>query len=62
MSSDILTFEEAVEYSKIAKKISYKIAVAKKIPAFRMGEFGCFKKTEIEEWIKNNQNAKIGTE
>ena len=59
MSSDILTFEEAVEYSKIAKKIGYKIAVAKKIPAFRMGEFRYFKKTEI---VKNNQKAKIGTE
>ena len=51
MSSDILTFEEAVEYSKIAKKIGYKIAVVR-----------CLKKTEMEEWKKNNQNAKIGSE
>ena len=58
MSSDILTVEEVAEYLKLAKKTVYKMAVEGTIPAFRVGKFWRFKKTEIEEWIKNNRKAK----
>lgn len=58
MSSDILTVEEVAEYLKLAKKTVYKMAVEGTIPAFRVGKFWRFKKTEIEEWIKNNRRAK----
>lgn len=53
MMSDILTVEEVAEYLKLAKKTVYKLASEKKIPAFRVGKFWRFKKTDIEEWIKN---------
>ena len=46
------------EYLKLAKKTVYKMAVEGTIPAFRVGKFWRFKKTEIEEWIKNNRKAK----
>lgn len=55
MSSDILTVDEVAEYLKITKKTVYKMAVEKKIPAFRVGKFWRFKKTEIDEWIKSNR-------
>ena len=58
MSSDILTVEEVAVYLKLAKKTVYKMAVEGTIPAFRVGKFWRFKKTEIEEWIKNNRKAK----
>ena len=55
MTSDILTVEEVAEYLKLAKKTVYKMAVEKKIPAFRVGKFWRFRKTEIDEWIKSNR-------
>ena len=53
MSGDILTVEDVAEYLKLAKKTVYKLAAEKKIPAFRVGKFWRFRKTEIDEWIKN---------
>ena len=58
MSSDILTVEEVAEYLKLAKKTVYKMAMEETIPAFRVGKFWRFKKTEIEDWIKENRKPK----
>ena len=55
MSSDILTVEEVAEYLKLAKKTVYNMDVERKIPAFRVGKFWRFRKTEIDEWIKSNR-------
>lgn len=55
MNSDILTVEEVANYLKLTKKTVYKLAADKKIPAFKIGKFWRFKKTEIDEWIKSNR-------
>ena len=57
MNNDILTVEELAEYLKLAKKTVYKLAIEEKIPAFRVGKFWRFKKTEIESWIKKNHTT-----
>ena len=35
--SDILTIAEVAEYLKVAERTIYRLAAAKKIPAFRVG-------------------------
>lgn len=54
MNNDILTVEEVAEYLKLAKKTVYKLATEERIPAFRIGKFWRFKRTEIETWIQKN--------
>lgn len=53
MDNEILTVEEVATYLKLAKKTVYKLIAEKQIPAFRVGKFWRFKKSEIEQWINN---------
>ena len=50
--SDILTISEVAEYLKLAERTLYRLAGAKKIPAFRVGGTWRFSRADIDSWIK----------
>ena len=51
--SDVLTITEVAEYLKVAERTLYRLAAAKKIPAFKVGGTWRFLRAEIDQWIKS---------
>jgi len=51
-NSDILTITEVAEYLKVAERTLYRLAAAKKIPAFKVGGTWRFSREDIDSWIK----------
>ena len=49
---DILTIIEVAEYLKVAERTMYRLAAAKKIPAFKVGGTWRFSRADIDAWIK----------
>lgn len=54
-SSDgsILTIKEVADYLKVNERTVYRLAGAKKIPAFKVGGNWRFQRSDIEQWIKS---------
>ncbi len=50
--SGILTIKEVAEYLKVTERTIYRLAAAKKIPAFKVGGTWRFSKAEINQWIQ----------
>lgn len=48
----IFTLEEVAAYLKVGKRTVYRLAAAKKIPAFKVGGTWRFPRQEIDQWIK----------
>jgi excisionase family DNA binding protein len=48
----ILTIPEIAKYLKVTERTIYKLAAARKIPAFKVGGSWRFSKAEIDHWIK----------
>ena len=46
MSDEILTIKEVAEFLKVNERTVYRLAAAKKIPAFKVGNAWRFKKVE----------------
>ena len=61
-ASDILTILEVARYLKVAERTVYRLAAAKKIPAFKVGGAWRFSRAEIEQWIKNQSSVVPGTD
>ena len=55
-NSDIMTIKELSEYLKIAEKTAYRFALEKKIPGFKVVAAWRFRKSEIDGWIKEQEN------
>jgi len=53
--NDIMTVKELADYLKIAEKTAYRFALEKKIPGFKVGNAWRFRKTEINDWIKEQE-------
>jgi excisionase family DNA binding protein len=51
--TDILTILEVATFLKVAQRTVYRLAAAKKIPAFKVGGVWRFSRAEIEEWIRH---------
>lgn len=49
---EILTLDEVAAYLKAGKRTVYRLAAAKKIPAFKVGGTWRFLRTDIDRWIK----------
>lgn len=49
--SGILTIKEVAEYLKVTERTIYRLAAAKKIPAFKVGGTWRFRTTDIDGWI-----------
>lgn len=50
--SDILTIVEVATYLKVAERTVYRLAAAKKLPAFKVGGAWRFSRSAIDSWIK----------
>lgn len=48
----ILTIKEVADYLKVNERTVYRLAGAKKIPAFKVGGTWRFVRSDIEQWIK----------
>ena len=62
MSDEILTIKEVAEFLKVNERTVYRLAAAKKIPGFKVGNAWRFKKAEIDQWIseQSSQGTKDG--
>ena len=49
---EILTIEEAIQFSKLGKTTLYRLARAGKVPARKIGREWQFVKSQLIEWIK----------
>jgi excisionase family DNA binding protein len=58
--SDILTITEVAEYLKVAERTLYRLAAAKKIPAFKVGGAWRFPRADIDQWIKRQTAELLG--
>jgi excisionase family DNA binding protein len=48
---EILTIREIADYLKVTERTIYRLAGAKKIPAFKVGGTWRFRKADIDNWI-----------
>ncbi|MBN9231208.1 MAG: helix-turn-helix domain-containing protein [Legionella sp.] len=53
--SDIMLIKELANYLKIAEKTAYRFASEGKVPGFKVGSAWRFRKSEIDQWIKNQE-------
>ena len=51
-AGEILTLKEVAEYLKVTERTIYRLAGAKKIPAFKVGGTWRFSRADIDEWIR----------
>lgn len=49
---EILTLRQVAEFLKVTDRTIYRLAAAKKIPAFKVGGTWRFSKAEITDWIQ----------
>jgi excisionase family DNA binding protein len=56
----ILTLDEVAAYLKVGKRTVYRLAAAKKIPAFKVGGIWRFCRADIEGWIKQQSAVDQG--
>ena len=59
---DILTILEVAKYLKVAERTVYRLAAAKKIPAFKVGGSWRFSRAEIDQWIRRQSSVVPGTD
>jgi len=51
-TGEIFTLDEVATYLKVGKRTVYRLAAAKKIPAFKVGGAWRFSRADIDTWIK----------
>ena len=49
---EILTIKQVADYLKVTERTIYRLAAAKKIPAFKVGGTWRFSLADIDSWIK----------
>lgn len=52
---EIFTIKEVSGYLKLAEKTSYRLASEGKLPGFKVGGSWRFRKSEIDAWIKEQE-------
>jgi excisionase family DNA binding protein len=55
-NDNILTIKELSLYLKLAEKTAYRLASDGKLPGFKVGGAWRFRKSEIDQWIKNQED------
>uniref|UniRef100_UPI00218247B8 methylation-associated defense system helix-turn-helix domain-containing protein MAD1 n=1 Tax=Pseudomonas brassicacearum TaxID=930166 RepID=UPI00218247B8 len=53
----MLTLDDVAAYLKVGKRTVYRLAAAKKIPAFKVGGTWRFSRADIDMWIKQQSMA-----
>lgn len=54
---DILTIKELAEHLKVNERTIYRLASAKKIPAFKVGGSWRFSRLDIDRWISEQSST-----
>jgi excisionase family DNA binding protein len=57
---EILTLKEVAGYLKVTERTIYRLAGAKKIPAFKVGGTWRFSRADIDEWIRRQSGDLAG--
>ncbi len=55
----IMTIVEVADYLKVTERTIYRLAAAKKIPAFKVGGSWRFPRADIDAWIKQQSMAML---
>jgi len=55
--ADILMIKDVAEYLKVTERTIYRLAAAKKIPAFKVGGSWRFSRSDIDRWIKQQSST-----
>jgi len=58
---EILTIKQVADYLKITERTIYRLAAAKKIPAFKVGGTWRFSRADIDSWIKQQSMEALDT-
>jgi excisionase family DNA binding protein len=58
MENDIMTIKEVADYLKLNEKTAYRLVLDGKIPGFKVGGSWRFRKSQIEEWIREQAQCK----
>jgi excisionase family DNA binding protein len=58
-TSGIMTIGEVADYLKVTERTIYRLAAAKKIPAFKVGGSWRFSKADIDGWISRQSTADL---
>lgn len=53
---EILTIKQVADYLKVTERTIYRLAAAKKIPAFKVGGTWRFSRADIESWIREQSS------
>lgn len=59
---EVMTLPEVAACLKVTERTIYRLAGAKKIPAFKVGGVWRFRKTDIEAWINSQSVESEGGE
>ena len=59
--SEIVTIKQVADYLKVTERTIYRLAAAKKIPAFKVGGMWRFSRADIENWIKQQSMDALDT-
>lgn len=60
---EILTIKQVADFLKVTERTIYRLAAAKKIPAFKVGGTWRFSRADIDSWIRQQgMQAREGTE
>jgi excisionase family DNA binding protein len=54
--------KDVAEYLKVTERTIYRLAAAKKIPAFKVGGSWRFSKMDIDSWIRRQTAMESGIE
>lgn len=55
---EILTIREVAGFLKVTERTIYRLAAAKKIPAFKVGGTWRFSRPDIDSWINQQSTGK----
>jgi len=58
-NAEIFTIKELALYLKLAEKTAYRLASDGKLPGFKVGGAWRFRKTEMDRWIKEQEQYAI---
>lgn len=58
---EILTIKQVADYLKVTERTIYRLAAAKKIPAFKVGGTWRFSRADIDSWIKQQSMEALDT-
>lgn len=60
--SEILTINQVADYLKVTERTIYRLAAAKKIPAFKVGGTWRFSRADIDGWIKKQSMEALASD